>query len=99
MKEKFDLSLDNRQIVSLLIASIVVMGAVFVLGVVVGKKLAGNAQTAAAQDLLSALASSAERRSWAAAVCAFPASFLPTTTPSTNTAPITTMLAMSRLTI
>jgi DedD protein len=60
MKEKFDVSLDNRQIVSLLIAGIVVMGAVFVLGVVVGKKLAGNAQTAAAQDLLSALDAKAE---------------------------------------
>ena len=60
MKEKFDLSLDNRQIVSLLIAGIVVMGAVFVLGVVVGKKLADNKQTAAAQDLLSALDAKAE---------------------------------------
>ncbi|NMO23718.1 SPOR domain-containing protein, partial [Pyxidicoccus fallax] len=60
MKEKFDVSLDNRQIVSLLIAGIVVMGAVFVLGVVVGKKLAGNAQTATAPDLLSALDANAE---------------------------------------
>ncbi|MDY7231640.1 SPOR domain-containing protein [Hyalangium rubrum] len=60
MKEKFDVSLDNRQIVSLLIAGIVVMGAVFVLGVVVGKKLAGNAQTAAAPDLLSALDANAQ---------------------------------------
>lgn len=55
MKEKYDLSLDNRQIVSLLIGGIVVMGAVFVLGVVVGKKMAGSQQTAAAPDLLSAL--------------------------------------------
>ncbi|RKI74779.1 SPOR domain-containing protein [Corallococcus sp. AB049A] len=60
MKEKFDVSLDNRQIVSLLIAGIVVMGAVFVLGVVVGKKLAGDAQTAAAPDLLSALDANAQ---------------------------------------
>lgn len=60
MKEKFDVSLDNRQIVSLLIAGIVVMGAVFVLGVVVGKKLASNAQTAAAPDLLSALDANAQ---------------------------------------
>jgi septal ring-binding cell division protein DamX len=60
MKEKFDVSLDNRQIVSLLIAGIVVMGAVFVLGVVVGKKLAGNAQTATAPDLLSALDANAQ---------------------------------------
>lgn len=60
MKEKFDVSLDNRQIVSLLIAGIIVMGAVFVLGVVVGKKLADNAQTAAAPDLLSALDANAQ---------------------------------------
>jgi cell division protein FtsN len=60
MKEKLDVSLDNRQIVSLLIAGIIVMGAVFVLGVVVGKKLAGNAQTAAAPDLLSALDANAQ---------------------------------------
>jgi len=60
MKEKFDVSLDNRQIVSLLIAGIVVMGAVFVLGVVVGKKLAGNAEASAAPDLLSALDANAE---------------------------------------
>ncbi|HZH75902.1 MAG TPA: SPOR domain-containing protein [Archangium sp.] len=60
MKEKLDVSLDNRQIVSLLIAGIIVMGAVFVLGVVVGKKLAGNAQTASAPDLLSALDANAQ---------------------------------------
>ncbi|MBN9684769.1 MULTISPECIES: SPOR domain-containing protein [unclassified Corallococcus] len=60
MKEKFDVSLDNRQIVSLLIAGIVVMGAVFVLGVVVGKKLASDAQTAEAPDLLSALDANAQ---------------------------------------
>lgn len=60
MKEKFDVSLDNRQIVSLLIAGIVVMGAVFVLGVVVGKKLAGNADAVAAPDLLSALDANAQ---------------------------------------
>lgn len=60
MKEKFDVSLDNRQIVSLLIAGIVVMGAVFVLGVVVGKKLAGNADAVSAPDLLSALDANAQ---------------------------------------
>jgi DedD protein len=60
MKEKFDVSFDNRQIVSLLIAGIIVMGAVFVLGVVVGKKLAGNAHTADAPDLLSALDANAQ---------------------------------------
>lgn len=55
MKEKYDLSLDNRQVVSLLIGSIVVLGAVFVLGVVVGKNLAGTHAAAQAPDLLSAL--------------------------------------------
>jgi len=55
MKEKYDLSLDSRQVVSLLVAGIVVVGAVFVLGVVVGKKLAGSQRTDRAPDLLSAL--------------------------------------------
>src|SRR3954471_6470355 len=55
MKEKIDLSLDNRQIVSLLIAGIVVLGAVFVLGVVVGKKLAEGEKAAGSPDLLSTL--------------------------------------------
>jgi DedD protein len=55
MKEKYDLSLDNRQIVSLLISSLVVLGAVFVLGVVVGKKLSTNTKAAQAPDLLTAL--------------------------------------------
>ncbi|HZH04045.1 MAG TPA: SPOR domain-containing protein [Myxococcaceae bacterium] len=55
MKEKFDLSLDNRQVVSLLISGLVVLGAVFVLGVVVGKKLAFQAQASEATDLLTAL--------------------------------------------
>lgn len=55
MKEKFDVSLDNRHLVSLLIAGIVVFGAVFILGVVVGKKLAGNEHAVQAPDLLDAL--------------------------------------------
>jgi septal ring-binding cell division protein DamX len=55
MKEKLDLSLDNRQIVSLLVSGIVVLGAVFVLGVVVGKKLAAQPQQVEAQDLLTSI--------------------------------------------
>ena len=55
MKEKYDLSLDSRQVVSLLVAGIVVLGAVFVLGVMVGKKLAGSQRSERAPDLLSAL--------------------------------------------
>jgi DedD protein len=48
LKEKYELSLDNRQIVSITIASLVVLGGVFMLGVVVGKKL--SAETAALQQ-------------------------------------------------
>ena len=44
MKEKFDVSLDNRQIISLLIAGIVVMGAVFVLGVTASRKGSGSSR-------------------------------------------------------
>src|SRR4051812_40785350 len=55
MKEKYDLSLDNRQIVSLVITGIVVLGAVFVLGVVVGKKLSSGGPAQAGTDLLTAL--------------------------------------------
>src|SRR5688500_16648256 len=55
MKEKYELSLDNRQIVSLTVGGLIVVGAVFVLGVVVGKKLAVDDRSAAAPDLLSAL--------------------------------------------
>ena len=61
MKERFDLSLDSRQVVSLLIGGIVVIGAVFVLGVVVGKQLAGNEETRQAGDILSALDRQAEK--------------------------------------
>lgn len=57
LKEKYELSLDNRQIVSITIASLVVLGGVFMLGVVVGKRL--SAETAALQqqptDLLGQL--------------------------------------------
>lgn len=56
LKEKVELSLDNRQIVSITVASLVVLGGVFMLGVVVGKKLAlENAEPKAPADLLSQL--------------------------------------------
>lgn len=60
MKEKFDLSLDNRQIAGAVIGGLVVMGSVFVLGVVVGKNLAGQGDAATAPDLLTALDQKAE---------------------------------------
>jgi len=55
IKDKYELSLDNRQIVTFFVAAIVVIGTVFVLGVVVGKKLAGAPAHASAPDLLTAL--------------------------------------------
>lgn len=55
LKEKYDLSLDSRQVVSLVIVGLVVLGAAFVLGVVVGKKLSADGRTDSAPDLLSAL--------------------------------------------
>lgn len=56
LKEKYELSLDNRQIVSLTVASLIVLGGVFMLGVVVGKKLAGEvAEPKPAADLLTQL--------------------------------------------
>jgi cell division septation protein DedD len=55
IKDKYELSLDNRQIVSLFIAGIVVIGTVFVLGVVAGKGLAGSQRSSASADVLSTL--------------------------------------------
>lgn len=55
IRERYELSLDNRQIVSFFLAGIVVIGAVFVLGVVVGKKLAGGPGGSNAADLLTDL--------------------------------------------
>jgi cell division septation protein DedD len=55
IKERYELSLDNRQIATFFIAGIIVVGTVFVLGVVVGKKLAGGRGGSSAADLLSAL--------------------------------------------
>ena len=55
IKDKYELSLDNRQIVTFFVASIAVLGTVFVLGVVVGKRLAGAPAHSSPADLLSAL--------------------------------------------
>ena len=54
IREKVELSLDARQVGSLVIGALVVLGVVFVLGVMVGKKLA-PAGPHAPRDLLSAL--------------------------------------------
>ncbi|MFT3708083.1 MAG: SPOR domain-containing protein [Archangium sp.] len=58
LKEKIELSLDSRQIVTITVASLVVLGGVFMLGVVVGKKLSAEAvatQQKQPTDLLSQL--------------------------------------------
>src|SRR5262245_43252951 len=55
MKDKLDLSLDSRQIVTLLVAGRVVLGTVFSLGVVVGKKRSEADRAAQSRDLLTAL--------------------------------------------
>lgn len=49
-KEKYEVALDDRQIVTLTVASFVVLGGVFMLGVVVGKKLAGERSERASAD-------------------------------------------------
>jgi DedD protein len=55
LKEKYELSLDSRQIVTLTVASLVVLGGVFVLGVVVGKKLTHESlRLSAPADILTA---------------------------------------------
>jgi DedD protein len=55
IKDRYELSLDNRQIVTFFVSAIVVISTVFVLGVVVGKKLAAGPGRGNAPDLLSAL--------------------------------------------
>lgn len=55
LKEKYELSLDNRQIVTLTVTALIALGGVFVLGVVVGKKLAADQGMKAPADLLTAV--------------------------------------------
>ncbi|MBX7116262.1 MAG: SPOR domain-containing protein [Myxococcaceae bacterium] len=55
LKEKYELSLDSRHVVGLTVGGLVLVGAVFVLGVSVGKKLAADERSLAAPDLLTAL--------------------------------------------
>lgn len=56
LKDKVELSLDNTQIVSITVASLIVLGGAFMLGVVVGKKLQAEATPPAATgDLLTQL--------------------------------------------
>lgn len=62
-RDHFDLQLDNKQVVSFVIGSVVVLGVVFVLGVLVGKQLAGTgAARARPADSLAALDAREEKR-------------------------------------
>lgn len=56
-KERVELSLDNRQLVSLVLGGLVLLGSVFVMGIVVGKRLAASERPGAAQpaDLLTSI--------------------------------------------
>jgi DedD protein len=55
LKEKFELSLDNGQLLTMMVIGLGVLGGVFFSGVVVGKKLALAQPLVAAPDLLSRL--------------------------------------------
>jgi cell division septation protein DedD len=55
LKEKFELSLDTRQIFTLTVVGLVSLGGVFVLGVAVGRKLAAEDKVVTSPDLLSQL--------------------------------------------
>jgi DedD protein len=55
MKEKLDLSLDSRQLVALTAGALVVLGGVFVLGLMVGKSMKAGESAAQEQNLLAAI--------------------------------------------
>jgi len=59
LKEKYELTLDNHQIVVLTVVALILIGGAFALGVTVGKKLAGDqpavAAAAAPADILAAV--------------------------------------------
>ncbi len=55
LKDKIELTLDNRQVVSLVIGSLIVLGVVFLLGVMVGKQVGVPSVAAPQQDVLAAL--------------------------------------------
>ncbi len=55
LKEKYELSLDTRQILTLTFVGIIALGGVFVLGVAVGKKLQAEEKSTQPADLLAQL--------------------------------------------
>ena len=60
LKEKYELSLDTRQIMSLTLVGLIALGGVFVLGVAVGKKLGADDKMTPPADLLSQIDAKAE---------------------------------------
>jgi cell division protein FtsN len=55
LKDRYEVSLDSRQIATLAVASLIVLGGVFLLGVVVGKKLTFEGLDRSPADLLGQL--------------------------------------------
>lgn len=60
LKEKYELSLDTRQIMSLTLVGLIALGGVFVLGVAVGKKLQADDKVTQPVDLLTQLDAKSE---------------------------------------
>ncbi len=56
VKERFELAMDARQVIAVLVGSLVILGGVFVLGITVGRQQAPAAPTAAAVAPRDALA-------------------------------------------
>ena len=54
-REKFEISLDGRQVASIVVGALVILGVVFVLGLNVGKQLAARRGDAARAGDLEAL--------------------------------------------
>ncbi len=55
VQERYELSLDGRQVASIVVGALVVLGAVFVLGLHVGRQLAAVAPASRAENPLAAL--------------------------------------------
>lgn len=69
MRDRIELQLDNRQIVSFVIGALVVLGVVFAVGVLVGKQLAVSARPPpATQDALAAIDAKEKNREGADSV-------------------------------
>lgn len=60
LKEKYEVSLDTRQIITLTFVGLIALGGVFVLGVAVGKKLSAEDKVSQPADLLSQLDAKSE---------------------------------------